>query len=67
MTRPAIDDIPSPCIGICRLDARGKYCVGCFREIAEIVAWPRAGAGQRRAILAAIESRREAARDRDPA
>lgn len=59
MASPATDDIPSPCIGVCRLDARGQYCLGCLREIAEIVAWPRAGAEERRAILAAIRRRRE--------
>ncbi|MCW5751751.1 MAG: DUF1289 domain-containing protein [Alphaproteobacteria bacterium] len=67
MARPATDDIPSPCIGVCRLDAGGKYCLGCLREIAEIAAWPRADTAGRRAILAAIESRRKALRDRDPA
>lgn len=28
----------SPCIGICRLDARG-YCEGCFRTGDEIARW----------------------------
>jgi predicted Fe-S protein YdhL (DUF1289 family) len=28
----------SPCIGICRLDARG-YCVGCLRTGDEIARW----------------------------
>ena len=26
----------SPCIGICTLDAMGKYCVGCGRTIGQI-------------------------------
>jgi len=30
--------ILTPCIGICRLDARG-YCVGCHRTGGEIARW----------------------------
>jgi len=30
--------ILSPCIGICRLDARG-YCEGCYRTGDEIARW----------------------------
>jgi len=26
----------SPCVSICRLDAMGKYCVGCGRTIDQI-------------------------------
>ncbi|KRE89623.1 hypothetical protein ASG87_04680 [Frateuria sp. Soil773] len=28
----------TPCIGICRLDARG-YCIGCLRSGEEIARW----------------------------
>jgi predicted Fe-S protein YdhL (DUF1289 family) len=28
----------TPCIGICRLDATG-YCVGCRRDVDEIMRW----------------------------
>jgi predicted Fe-S protein YdhL (DUF1289 family) len=28
----------TPCIGICRLDAAG-YCVGCRRDLDEIMRW----------------------------
>lgn len=30
--------ILSPCVGICRLDARG-YCEGCYRTGDEIARW----------------------------
>jgi predicted Fe-S protein YdhL (DUF1289 family) len=30
--------ILSPCVGICRLDARG-YCEGCYRTGDEITRW----------------------------
>ena len=31
--------LPSPCVGICRLDERSGLCVGCWRRLAEIGAW----------------------------
>lgn len=30
---------PSPCVGICRLDAGGRVCTGCGRSLEEIAAW----------------------------
>ncbi|MBS0213622.1 MAG: DUF1289 domain-containing protein [Proteobacteria bacterium] len=35
---PSTRAVPSPCIGTCRLDARG-YCEGCQRSGEEIAAW----------------------------
>ena len=29
----------SPCIGICTLDSRSGYCVGCKRTVDEIARW----------------------------
>ena len=47
---PETDAVPSPCVDICRLDARG-LCIGCRRTIEEIMEWPRASAARRRQIL----------------
>jgi len=33
-----VRQVPSPCIGICALDAMG-YCVGCHRSGDEIAGW----------------------------
>jgi uncharacterized protein len=49
--------VPSPCIEICRLDARG-LCVGCFRSIDEITEWSGASEERRREILRAVDLRR---------
>lgn len=27
----------SPCVGICTLDAMGKYCTGCGRTLEQII------------------------------
>jgi hypothetical protein len=45
----------SPCIGVCRLDARTQACIGCGRTIAEIAAWPSLSAEERRAIVERLE------------
>ena len=42
--------VPSPCIGICRLDER-QLCVGCRRSMDEIAEWPRASAARQLEIL----------------
>ena len=54
------DEVPSPCTRLCRLDAGGEYCLGCFRSLDEIAAWQLGSAAQRRAIVASAQARRAA-------
>jgi predicted Fe-S protein YdhL (DUF1289 family) len=49
--------VPSPCSGICRLDAQ-QLCVGCRRTLDEIAEWPLATEARRREI--ALETQRRA-------
>jgi hypothetical protein len=56
----ASDDVPSPCISTCALDAAGAFCVGCFRTLDEIAAWSVLDADARRAVLAMLPARRAA-------
>ncbi|MFL0416267.1 DUF1289 domain-containing protein [uncultured Sphingomonas sp.] len=49
---------PSPCIGVCRLDAAGAMCLGCFRTLVEIGDWSGADAARRQKIVSAAEERR---------
>lgn len=58
MTEDGIDSPASPCTKVCRIDAATGYCVGCWRTLAEISAWSKAGDRDKRAILAAVERRR---------
>lgn len=53
-------DIPSPCIGICRLDEGSSVCRGCLRTTQEIARWPFAEAAERLAILQRLRERRRA-------
>ena len=52
----SIIPVPSPCINICRLDARG-LCVGCRRTMNEIAEWPHASEARRREILTVLAGR----------
>jgi uncharacterized protein len=56
-----LDEIPSPCIGVCELDPASGLCAGCMRTLAEIAAWPDAGNDERLAIVERLRARRRAA------
>ncbi len=55
-----LPDIPSPCIGVCRLDPDTRRCSGCLRSAAEIAAWPGATPAERLAIVQLLRERRRA-------
>lgn len=58
------DDVASPCISVCTLDAAQMYCTGCMRTLHEIATWSRMSADEKRAVLAALAARRERAEAR---
>jgi len=49
-----MDDVASPCTGICRLDLVGETCLGCRRTLDEIAAWSTLSSEGRRAVLARL-------------
>lgn len=49
--------VPSPCISVCRMNARSGLCEGCLRTIDEIVAWASLSDDAKRAVWAAIRQR----------
>jgi predicted Fe-S protein YdhL (DUF1289 family) len=53
-------EIPSPCIGVCRLDLERRMCEGCLRTTFEIARWPTAGEHERLEILQRLRERRRA-------
>jgi len=53
--------VPSPCISICRMDARSGWCEGCLRTLDEIAAWSTMGDEAKRAVWVRIAERRETA------
>lgn len=52
------ETVASPCIDVCRLDARTGLCEGCLRTLDEICAWSAASDDEKRTILAAVGQRR---------
>ena len=68
ITKPASHNftpqaIESPCVRLCTLD-HDNVCVGCYRSIDEICAWGNASDDERRAILRAVELRRDSRQQR---
>lgn len=54
------DDVASPCINVCRMDARSGFCEGCLRTIDEIACWSGATREEKLAVLAKLEARMRA-------
>ena len=54
----ASEQVSSPCISICVMDAASGFCIGCLRTLDEIASWSVLDADARRAVLAAIDERR---------
>jgi len=52
--------IPSPCVGVCRLEAATGLCEGCLRTAGEIALWPGASHAERLAIVERLRERRRA-------
>jgi uncharacterized protein len=52
--------VPSPCIDVCKMNAKTGLCEGCLRTIDEITRWSTAGDDYKRAVWTEIR-RREAA------
>ena len=51
------ENVPSPCVSVCRMDAQGQLCEGCLRTIDEIRLWSRASDADKRAVWRAIAER----------
>ena len=53
------EEVPSPCISVCRMDAATQLCEGCFRTLDEIAAWGRMPDEDKREVWALIAKRIE--------
>ena len=49
--------VPSPCIGICKMDEARQFCIGCLRTLDELVAWRTLADADKRAVWRLIEAR----------
>lgn len=50
-------NVPSPCISLCRMSEANGLCEGCFRTLDEIAQWSRLGDADKRSVWALIEQR----------
>lgn len=57
------DEVPSPCVDICRMDEASGLCEGCARTIGEIAGWSQLDAAAKRAVIACLPARRAALAD----
>lgn len=57
--RVRFDDVPSPCVGVCRLAPtdNGPICRGCFRYATEIAKWTRFSGEEKRKCVGQIAER----------
>lgn len=60
MKVPFGPQVPSPCISICRMDARTQLCTGCLRTREEISAWPDLSDEEKDAVWVSLWERKTA-------
>jgi predicted Fe-S protein YdhL (DUF1289 family) len=53
------EEVASPCINVCRMDAASGWCEGCRRSLDEIAAWSIYTAAEKRAVLALLPARKK--------
>jgi predicted Fe-S protein YdhL (DUF1289 family) len=56
--RDVLQDPPSPCIDVCRMNPETKVCEGCLRTLDEIAAWSSLGPAGKRAVLERLPARK---------
>ena len=57
LARATAENVPSPCISVCRMNPLTDWCDGCFRTIDEIRQWSGADDPAKRALWVQIEQR----------
>jgi len=51
------ENMPSPCISVCRMDEASGLCEGCLRTLAEIACWSTLGEAGKREVWSSIGRR----------
>ena len=49
--------VPSPCVGVCRMDPTTGWCSGCFRTLDELRGWGQAPDTTKLDVWARVEQR----------
>ncbi len=57
LARASVENVPSPCISVCRMNELTGLCEGCYRTLDEIRDWSSADDLAKRTIWTHIEQR----------
>jgi predicted Fe-S protein YdhL (DUF1289 family) len=57
LTCATAQNVPSPCISVCKMDQSTGLCRGCYRTLDEIAQWSRLDDSAKRGIWTHIEQR----------
>ena len=57
LARATAENVPSPCISVCRMNQESLLCEGCYRTLDEIRLWSAADDAAKRVVWAQIEQR----------
>jgi hypothetical protein len=57
-----MDDVPSPCVNVCRMNDATGLCAGCLRTLDEIACWSGYTREEKLAVRARAEARKHAVR-----
>jgi predicted Fe-S protein YdhL (DUF1289 family) len=49
--------LTSPCVGVCQINAKTKFCLGCWRSLREVAHWSRYSDDEKRAVLVSLRER----------
>lgn len=52
------DEVPSPCVNVCRMNDATGFCEGCFRTLDEIACWSGYTREEKLAVRAQLAARR---------
>lgn len=52
-----IEDIVSPCIGVCAMNDANGFCQGCYRTVEEIREWWNMTDQEREKVMGALDQR----------
>ena len=58
MNPPFPSNVPSPCVGVCRMNGTTGWCEGCLRTIDEIALWSQLIDRDKLAVWKALPLRR---------
>ncbi|MGH6626259.1 MAG: DUF1289 domain-containing protein [Burkholderiaceae bacterium] len=57
LARAGGQNVPSPCVSVCRMGTASGLCEGCFRTLDEIRAWSGLADEDKRRVWARVEQR----------